>query len=125
VLWRALAFREQHRELFDSGRYVPLAPVGEKREHVCAFARVQDKRAAVVVAPRLVHGLTAGAEQPPIGDTAWQDTFLILPEARDGAVYRNAFTDEELVVEERGAEAGFPLSKALSVCPVALLQRVR
>src|SRR6185437_9192080 len=38
LIWRALNFRNAHRELFDSGEYEALYATGDLQTHVCAFA---------------------------------------------------------------------------------------
>lgn len=82
-LWltmRALSFRREHPELFRSGFYFPLDAVGSKREHLIAFARIDEERNQMVIAaaPRLSYSLMNGEQRPPIGD-AWGDLELQLP----------------------------------------------
>jgi maltooligosyltrehalose synthase len=75
-----------------------------------------------VVVPRLVVGLLGSADQLPLGKV-WKDTWLGLPQAESGQIYRNLFTGEELEV---GAHEGIPGLAMSAVCahyPVALLYR--
>ena len=76
LIWRALKYRGRQRELFDNGDYIPVLAQGAKCEHVCAFSRAWKDRAIGVVVPRLVFGLTEGAERPPIGEGVWGDTII-------------------------------------------------
>jgi len=82
-LWltmRALSFRREHPELFRSGFYFPLDAVGNKREHVIAFARIDEEQNTMVIAaaPRLSYMLMNGEQRPPIGEV-WADLELQLP----------------------------------------------
>jgi (1->4)-alpha-D-glucan 1-alpha-D-glucosylmutase len=79
-LWttlRALRFRREHRELFQSGSYAPLFAAGEKAEHCVAYIREYAGETVVVAVPRLAHTLMRGRAEPPLGD-AWADTELPL-----------------------------------------------
>lgn len=84
VIQRVLKLRRERRELFDTGAYVPLEVSGGRREHVVAFARRSGDDWAIVVAPRFYARLAESAglstEQPPVGDTAWGDTVIHLPD---------------------------------------------
>ncbi len=80
-LWttmRVLSFRRDHGELFQSGSYTPLFATGEKRDHLCAFARRNAREAVVVAVPRLAYKLTSGAQVAPAGEV-WGDTELPVP----------------------------------------------
>jgi (1->4)-alpha-D-glucan 1-alpha-D-glucosylmutase len=123
VTWQALTFRRDHERLFAEGDYIPLEAAGAKKDHVCAFMRKRDGATALVVVPRLVAGLTGGAEQPPLGP-AWDDTWLLLPPEERGQTYRQQFTGETFVVAERDGGWGLPLSAVLGTFPLALLGRV-
>jgi (1->4)-alpha-D-glucan 1-alpha-D-glucosylmutase len=122
LIWRALNFRKEHRELFDSGAYVPLAAAGEKADHVCAFARQAGGRAILVVAPRLVFGLTGGVEVLPIGQEIWRETCVELPGTHAGVVFRNVLTEETVVATEKNGRAILRLSEILRSFPVAVLE---
>src|SRR5262249_41890719 len=102
--------------LFREGDYVPLEADGERRDHVCAFARTAGGRSVVVAVPRLVLRLTGGQERLPLGPEVWRDTVLRLPEGRRD--YRNVFVGEKLA--GRGAE-GLPLAEVFRTFPVAIL----
>jgi (1->4)-alpha-D-glucan 1-alpha-D-glucosylmutase len=103
VTWQLLQFRRRHARLFQLGSYVPLEAEGSKAEHVCAFAWRQSPEAgsgpsvAVVVAPRLLAGLTPAEypspPPPPLGPGVWDDTRIV---ARDlpPRPMRNVLTGE-------------------------------
>jgi (1->4)-alpha-D-glucan 1-alpha-D-glucosylmutase len=124
LIWRALIFRQSHRELFECGDYIPLSATGEKREHVVAFARTSKDRIALVVVPRLIFGLTRGAGVPPIGAELWNATELILPHIPPGSLFRNVFTREMVTTIERGGKFALEMGKVLQSFPVALLEKI-
>ncbi|MBX4997168.1 malto-oligosyltrehalose synthase [Rhizobium lentis] len=78
-----LHLRQRHPALFAKGDYLPLRATGGRRDHVLAFARVQDGDFAIVVAPRLMFGwldpgvLFAGPE-------FWEDTAITVPSPLHG-----------------------------------------
>lgn len=129
VTYRTLDFRRAHPELFSAGSYLPLSARGEKREHICTFARSLEEETALVIVPRLVVRLTEGIERPPLGEEVWKDTWLTLPHgARGGAHtlprYRNLFTGQVLVAGRRDRTLGVSLAEVFRDFPVALLERV-
>ena len=97
VIRRTLRYRGGHGDLFERGDYLPLTAVGEKADHLCAFARRLDGQLAVVAVPRLAAGLLGRDESIlPLGPEVWRDTYLLLPPgAVDGVLY-NILTGEEL-----------------------------
>ena len=78
VTHQGLLFRRAHADVFADGEYLPLEVIGDRREHVCAFARRLAGRWALVVAPRLCARLTAAvtssaecrAPSPELGTTS-------------------------------------------------------
>ncbi len=124
TIYRALACRSRHRQLFEDGLYIPLLASGEKHDHVCAFLRSYEHQTALVIVPRLVARLAKGVEQPPLGAALWQDTWLGLPELCVGQKFQDVFTHQLLSPEKRGEEIGFHVSSLLNAFPVALLVSV-
>src|SRR5262249_41633744 len=104
--------------------YQALEAEGAKKEHVCAFARAAGDEEVLVVAPRLLVGLTGGREQPPTGPAVWQDTWLALPAEAKGRRYRHLFTGEVLSAGEKDGQPTLPLAQVLGGFPVALLSRL-
>ena len=117
VIWRALAVRQQQRELFQRGDYIPLTVTGTQSNHVCAFARRHGDQWAVIIAPRLMAGLTAGRPDWPVGDFIWDDTAVELPGSFP-AHLENSFTGQMVNV---GAEKKLSVATALGYFPVGLL----
>jgi maltooligosyltrehalose synthase len=105
VIWKALQFRNENRDLFHNSEYIPIAPTSE---HVCAFAREWKDRRVIVVAPRLIYTLCDGQLISPLG-AVWKDTKLQI-EIRG---LRNVFTGE--MVESDC------LAEILKTFPIALL----
>jgi (1->4)-alpha-D-glucan 1-alpha-D-glucosylmutase len=95
-LWtthRALCFRREHPQLFQTGEYHSLTAQGEHQGHVVAFTREHRRALCVVAVPRLAYTLARGEERPPLGDL-WGDTSLSLPRA--SSEFLNIFTGEVL-----------------------------
>jgi (1->4)-alpha-D-glucan 1-alpha-D-glucosylmutase len=124
LIWRTLQFRRRAPHLFSEGSYVPLEGRGEKKAHLLAFARTFGEDSIVVGVPRLVVGLQGGKEEPPLGEAAWKDTRLRVPEGWVGRRYGNLFTGEELAVQNGAEGAGVFLRDLFGNFPVALLERL-
>jgi (1->4)-alpha-D-glucan 1-alpha-D-glucosylmutase len=124
VTWRGLTFRRRHGRLFLDGAYLPLEAAGPKQEHVCAFARWLEGERVIVAVPRLVVGLTGGAERAPLGGEVWGETKLLLPMEDVGRRYRNVYTGEVLAAGEHNGGAVLPLAAVFAHFPVALLERL-
>jgi len=115
LTYKALNFRQSHKELFRDGDYLPLEIRGQRREHVCALGRHKAGRWALVAVPRLLTGLiSAGAL--PLGEPVWGDDLLVLPRSATHE-WLNVLTGETI----SGAAKGLPLSRVFSLFPVALL----
>jgi (1->4)-alpha-D-glucan 1-alpha-D-glucosylmutase len=121
VTYQTLRFRREHENLFARGAYLSLEAAGARRDHVCAFARAAGEEVVLVVVPRLVVGLTGGAERPPLGAEVWGKTRLLLPPYLAGRSYRNVFTGETVAATDEGGAAGPLLADTLARFPVALL----
>jgi (1->4)-alpha-D-glucan 1-alpha-D-glucosylmutase len=124
LIGRALKFRGLQRELFDEGNYIPAHAQGAKQGHVCSFARTWEDRAIVVVVPRLVFGLTQGAELPPLGEGVWADTTLVIEGVQAGSLFRNVLTRETVASIEVEGKAVVNVGQVLKTFPVALLEKI-
>jgi (1->4)-alpha-D-glucan 1-alpha-D-glucosylmutase len=122
VIWKLLQFRRRHRTLFEDGRYLPFDAVGAKRDHVCAFGRAHGTESIIVVASRLVLGLTRGAQRGALESDAWQGTSLTLPATGQGTSYRNIFTGQILTLGSEACAVAIP--DLLGLLPVAVLECV-
>jgi (1->4)-alpha-D-glucan 1-alpha-D-glucosylmutase len=115
--YRALHCRRDHADLFSQGEYVPMETAGAKAKHAFAFARQTDSAAVLVVVPRLLASLTSAADQPPLGDAVWGDTYLQLPAELVTKRWRNVYTGETITANDEK----LALSSVLATFPVALL----
>jgi (1->4)-alpha-D-glucan 1-alpha-D-glucosylmutase len=75
---RALLARRDHAGLFTAGSYEPLTATGTFADHLFAFVRRHQGRAALVVAPRLMTAVSPSPADLPVG-AKWRDTKLSLP----------------------------------------------
>ncbi|HKQ92001.1 MAG TPA: malto-oligosyltrehalose synthase [Blastocatellia bacterium] len=128
VTTSALNYRQNNRDLFERGEYLPLQAAGERERHVVSFARRVGDKTAIVIATRFFLRLTTGT---PIGREAWGDTAILMNDEIAGC-YRDVFTGRSVYTRKRpdghegGDEAGneLPAAEALAHLPVALLERV-
>jgi len=114
VIARALAARRQRKDVFQSGRYLPLEASGTSRRHIVAFAREAGGQWCVAVVPRFLTALV-GENQDPLGKNVWRDTAVNLPPEAPRS-WRNIFTRQSI----QGAP-GIAVGDALQHFPVALL----
>lgn len=124
LTWKALTFRRANRELFETGRYLPLTAGGTFQEQVCAFERSVNNHAILVVVPRLCTNLLPDDGKLPLGAEVWQDTRLLLPLDTETTSYRNIFTGETLGLDQQDGCLSLGLQRILSVYPVAVLERI-
>ncbi|QOX78846.1 malto-oligosyltrehalose synthase [Trichlorobacter lovleyi] len=123
LTWKALTFRRANRELFESGRYLPLTVAGVFQEQVCAFERSINNRSILVVVPRLCTRLMSDDNRLPLGAAVWQDTRLLLPLDTEASSYRNIFTGELLLLNQHEGQLSLNLADILAEFPCALLER--
>jgi (1->4)-alpha-D-glucan 1-alpha-D-glucosylmutase len=114
LITRALAARQQFRDVFELGDYQPLTIEGERAEHIIAFARTYQGKSAIAVVPRFLTRLIA-PDQDPCTKAVWGDTALVLPSSLKGPWY-DALTD----VKHRD-QPRVPISKILQTFSVSLL----
>jgi (1->4)-alpha-D-glucan 1-alpha-D-glucosylmutase len=120
----ALNYRQNNRDLFERGEYLPLQPAGERERHVVSFARRTGDKTAIVIATRFFIRLTPRA---PIGRDVWGDTAILMNDELVGC-YRDVFTGKRIQTRMRPDGNGdgneLPLADALEHLPVALLERI-
>jgi (1->4)-alpha-D-glucan 1-alpha-D-glucosylmutase len=125
LIRKALNFRRENRELFETGRYLPLTVEGGCREHVCAFERSVNNGSVLVVVPRFCSRLIRDSSGLPLGPEVWQDTRIIQRYDTAASRYRNIFTGEILTLHQQEDRLSLALKDILSIFPVALLERLR
>ena len=99
-----LRLRQGRPALFRRGEYVSLLTHGERADKVIAFARVDERDAAIVIAPRLVFNATSLT-----GAALWPETSVALPEKLAGRRYRDLFSNEEVQLDDNIDLASTPL----------------
>ena len=112
---RALQFRNKYVELFRDGNYMPLPATGMFSDSCITFAREQEGRWVLVLAPRL----SSRVGFPPIGER-WQDTIVTLPEELRLDRAQEIFTGREMSLKDRQLK----VADAMSVLPFAVLTNV-
>lgn len=118
---RALAERQAHAALFTSGSYTPLEAAGERAEHVFAFARADARDATLTVVSRLTTRLGAASGALPVGEAAWGDSVLPLPDAASGASWRCALSGARIRPRHGAGGVALRLADVFRSLPVALL----
>jgi (1->4)-alpha-D-glucan 1-alpha-D-glucosylmutase len=124
MTFKALNFRRENRELFESGRYLPLTVEGTCQEHVCAFERSVNGSSILVVVPRFCSRLIGESSGLPLGPEVWQDTRIIQPFDSASSCYRNVFTGEVLTLDQQDGRLSLAVQDILAVYPAALLERL-
>jgi len=124
LTYKALNFRRQNLELFQTGDYLPIGASGPHKDRVVAFARRRGQTWALVVVPRLLAKLVeAGSEEGPLGSGTWGQTGLILHQDAP-LTWQNVLTQESLKISRQGALKTLALKQVFASFPVALLAGV-
>ncbi|WP_224365685.1 malto-oligosyltrehalose synthase [Hyalangium versicolor] len=121
VLAQGLRLRQRQASLFRSGGYRELELTGPRERAAVALAREHGESVVLAVVPRF----TLPALEGEGGlSRAYEGTFVTLPDAYEGMMFRDVFTGRE-VRPERGTTGGvvLPLSPLLANFPVILLER--
>jgi len=120
VLAESLRLRQRQPGLFRSGGYRALDLTGPRAQAAVAFAREQEQSVVVACAPRY----TLSALESPEGLAgAYGSTFLDLPEAYAGMMFRSVFTGRQVRPERGPGGVVLPLGPLLAEFPVVLLER--
>jgi (1->4)-alpha-D-glucan 1-alpha-D-glucosylmutase len=124
VTFKALHFRRENRSLFQEGTYIPLLGSGDLKEHLCAFARLWEEKAVLVVVPRFLTRLLTPSDEMPFGESVWGDANALIPDEISGETFRNIFTGETLHRFTKNGEGALPLREVFSNFPVAMLEKI-
>ena len=92
-----LRLRREWRDVFLSGRYLPLVTDVTVPAGLVAFARLLDDRAALFIAPRLVAPLVSATGALPLGGDAWKTSRIILPPELHGRTFHHHVTGAEIL----------------------------
>jgi (1->4)-alpha-D-glucan 1-alpha-D-glucosylmutase len=121
LIWKTLMMRSQFVGLFCKGDYLPLRTEGARAEHICAFARVIDEHAVIVVAPRLFYTLVGEDGRLPIGAAVWEDTSVEIHSTLGKREWTNAFTGEALSIRAQEGRCFASAADLFANFPYALL----
>ncbi|HSB13840.1 MAG TPA: malto-oligosyltrehalose synthase [Bryobacteraceae bacterium] len=117
---KALDFRRAHTDVFLAGDYLPVEATGAKKDNLVAFCRRHETTWALTVAPRWTTQLTA-TYRVPLGERAWSDTALRLPEGAPHS-WRDVLSGEIVDVQLReGVRSVLRVRDLLRRFPVAVL----
>jgi (1->4)-alpha-D-glucan 1-alpha-D-glucosylmutase len=120
VLAESLRLRQRQPALFRSGGYRALDLSGPRARAAVGFAREHGDTVVVACAPRY----TQSALESPEGLAgAYGSTFLDLPEAYAGMMFRSVFTGRQVRPERGPGGVVLPLGPLLAEFPVVLLER--
>ena len=119
---RALTLRRQRGRLFAAGQYRGLAPGGRHADHVVALARVDGPDAVIAAVPRLTARLAGLTGRFPVGEPAWEHTWVALADDLAG-VYRDRFSGLTVATERYDGVTVLPVPALFAHFPVALLAR--
>lgn len=114
LIWKTLEARFENKDLFRSGRYVPLHTEGLLKEHVVAFARTGKDQWIISAAARF-HSAIMQDNVFPLGREIWRDTGVVLPGDAPSS-WKDIITGLEI----RGHKT-LPLADVFSEFPVSLL----
>jgi (1->4)-alpha-D-glucan 1-alpha-D-glucosylmutase len=114
LIYKTLAARREHQNLFLDGSYSQIRVTGKYRDHIIAFSREFENSIAVIIAPRWFTSLV-DENSFPLGIKVWGDTSVYLP-APGSRVWGNAVTGETI---EKGGRVA--IGDILTNFPTALL----
>jgi (1->4)-alpha-D-glucan 1-alpha-D-glucosylmutase len=121
TLAQGLRLRQRQAALFRAGGYHELELEGPRARAAVAFTREHEEAIVLVAVPRFT--LSALEGEGGLG-SAYEGTFVALPEAYGGMMFRDVFTGREVRPERlKTGGVGLPLSPLLATFPVVLLER--
>ena len=121
VTLRSLNYRKENARLFMEGTYLPLTGDGDLKEHICAFGRLGEGKAVLVIVPRFLTHLIQDADGKPFGSQVWGDSWIVAPEETPGNNFHNIFTGETVEVMKRNGKKVLTLDQVFANFPVAML----
>lgn len=117
MVQKTLQFRKKFSEIFSKGSYLPLEVKGKMQNHVIAFARMLDKKAAIIIVGRFFTFFMKDF-LTTIEQNAWQKTFVELPQEFSNCRLTNIF-DENKILSKSNCIA---LENAFKNLPVVLIE---
>jgi (1->4)-alpha-D-glucan 1-alpha-D-glucosylmutase len=123
LIYKALTYRRDNREVFEKGEYVPLEVNGLLKDNVCAFARNNENKTTVVAGPRFLTRIVPMGPLP-LGEGIWHDTCIVLPFEQTDAEYRNIFTGKVIQSTIQNANRVLFISDIFRNFPVGLMEKI-
>lgn len=124
LIYKALNYRKNNRELFQSGEYSSIVAMGERSYNICSFSRKAGDSLVIIVAPRFFTRLIQQPEGMPFGKEVWKDSVVVIPSEEAGRKYRNIFTGETVTTVKHTESTVLYVAEILAHFPVALLERI-
>lgn len=124
LIHRILAFRRENPRLFEAGDYLPLMVEGDRSEHLCSFARVDDDSALIAVAPRWFAELCGEENRLPVGELVWGDTRLLLPDMLEGRQWHTLLGNKAISIQCQNGQQSIPVAALLTNFPAGVLVSV-
>ena len=118
IIARTLALREQAPGLFTTGLYTPLQVEGPAANHILAFLRTYESKAAIVVTTRLPASMGLEGAIPLVQPSHWRETSVHMPRNLIG----RSLVDRLNAASDAVVEPSMELEPILSRVPVALLE---
>ena len=118
IIHAGLSLRGRASELFTAGAYTPLRVDGPAADHILAFVRVHQGRAAVAIGTRLSAQRRLKDAMPLIDSEEWHGTRLAMPRNLVGRRFTDVFAPASTGSIGNREELG----RLLAVLPVALLE---
>lgn len=119
LIWRLLAARHAHPQLFAHGAYAPLEVVGAHAANLCAFARIDEEAVLVVAAPRCTMAIGRFNGAWPLGEAVWGDTAVVLPPQCESAACVNVLTGTGIDPVALASSIRIPVARLFTDLPVA------
>src|SRR5262249_13765085 len=99
LLTRALHCRREHPGLFTRGEYLPAHADADRDDNIWAFVRRHNGQVALAAAPRLLTRMLEPGDLP-LGEIAWEEARLFLPEGVSERSWHNVFTGQTMTTAE-------------------------
>ncbi len=116
VIFKTLQFRRKMKQLFEEGKYIPLAITGHRKKNIFAFARKKENLCAIVIVTRFFTELINPNEAWSKTKIDWGDTHINLPEN-----VSSKWTDVLTNRTQTSEDGTLRVKDVLSAFPVALL----
>jgi len=123
VTFKSLNYRKQNHQLFMNGAYIPLVSDGDRKDHVCAFARKGEAKTVLVIVPRFLTRLIQ-MDEMPFSKKTWGDSWLVIPPEISAVRFNNIFTGEGIGLATWDGKAVIALDQVFANFPVAMLEAI-